>query len=142
VLTPVGEQSSVIRHYGGHFACATGVNAALDRFGVRLGRAPGAYSNHNRDVFNGPNFEQRQFDPNVAILFLNETNGSAIIGRALRMEACSPIVALHTGAAQDCENEVVWANTYRVCLKSVTEFVRRVMAVWRSAWTSSSWRGR
>ena len=30
------------------------------------------------------------------------------------MEACSPIVARHTGAAQDCEYEVAWANTYRV----------------------------
>ncbi len=30
------------------------------------------------------------------------------------MEACSPIVARHTGAAQDCEYEVAWANTYKV----------------------------
>ncbi len=40
--------------------------------------------------------ELRQLDPDVAISFLNETSGSAIIGRALRMEACSLIVARHT----------------------------------------------
>ena len=33
---------------------------------------------------------------------------------ALCMEACSPIVARHTGAAQDCEYEAAWANTYNV----------------------------
>ncbi|MBX6741341.1 MAG: hypothetical protein IRY87_04740 [Acetobacteraceae bacterium] len=103
-----------VRYYGGHFACATGINPALDRFGIRLSAEPGAYTNHNRHVFDAPNFELRQLDPNVAIPFLNETNGSAIIGRALRMEACSPIVARHTGAAQDCEYEVAWSNSYRV----------------------------
>ncbi|WP_027285837.1 pectate lyase family protein [Rubritepida flocculans] len=104
-----------IRYYGGHFACATGINPTIDRFGIRFSRgAPDAYNNHNRHVFDAPNFELRQLDPNVAIPFLNETNGSAIIGRALRMEACSPIVARHTGAAQDCEYEVAWANTYQV----------------------------
>jgi hypothetical protein len=103
-----------VRYYGGHFACATGINPALDRFGIRLSNAPGAYNNHNRHVFDAPNFELRQLDPNVAIPFLNETNGSAIIGRALRMEACSPIVARHIAAAQDCEYEVAWANTYQV----------------------------
>jgi hypothetical protein len=30
------------------------------------------------------------------------------------MEACSPIVARHTGAAQDCEYEVAWANSYQI----------------------------
>lgn len=29
------------------------------------------------------------------------------------MEACSPIVARHIGAAQDCEYEMAWANTCR-----------------------------
>ena len=33
------------------------------------------------------------------------------------MEACSPIVVRHTGAAQDCEYEVAWANTYRVWIQ-------------------------
>jgi len=103
-----------VRYYGGHFACATGINPTLDRFGIRLSNAPGAYTNHNRHVFDAPNFELRQLDPNLAIPFLNETNGSAVIARALRMEACSPIVARHTGAAQDCEYEVAWATTYRV----------------------------
>ncbi len=103
-----------VRYYGGHFAIATGINPTIDRFGIRLSKAEGAYSNHNRHVFDAPNFELRQLDPNVAIPFLNETSGSAILGRALRMEACSPLVARHTGAAQDCEYEVAWANTYQV----------------------------
>ncbi|GIX10681.1 MULTISPECIES: hypothetical protein [Acetobacterales] len=103
-----------IRYYGGHFACATGVNAEQDRFGIRLANAPGAYTNHNRHIFDGPNFELRQAGSNVAIPFLNETNGSAIIGRNLRMEACSPIVARHTAGAQDCEYDIAWTNTYLV----------------------------
>ncbi|GIX10741.1 glycosyl hydrolase family 28-related protein [Elioraea sp.] len=105
-----------VRYYGGHFACATGVNASQDRYGIRLGNAPGAYTNHNRHIFDGPNFEIRQAGSNVAIPFLNETGGSAIIGRALRMEACSPIVARHTATAQDCEYEVAWSNTYQVSI--------------------------
>ena len=80
-----------IRYYGGHFACATGINPTLDRFGVRFSRQAGAYNNHNRHIFDGPNFELRQLDPNVAIPFLNETNGTAIIARGMRMEACSPM---------------------------------------------------
>ena len=32
-----------IRYYGGHFACATGINPTLDRFGVRFSRQAGAY---------------------------------------------------------------------------------------------------
>ena len=68
----------------------------MDRCGIRLGQEPGAYANHNRHVFDAPDFELRQLDPDVAISFLNETSGSAIIGRALRMEACSLIVARHT----------------------------------------------
>ena len=70
----------------------------MDRFGIRLGQEPGAYANHNRHVFDAPNFELRQLDPNAAIPCLNETSGSAVIGRALRMEACSPIVARGTPA--------------------------------------------
>ena len=57
----------------------TGINPALDRFGVRFSRgAADAYNNHNRHVFDAPNFELRQLEPNVAIPFLNETNGTAI----------------------------------------------------------------
>jgi hypothetical protein len=103
-----------VRYYGGHFACATGINPTIDRYGIRFSRGAGGYNNHNRHIFDGPNFELRQLDPNVAIPFLNETDGTAIIGRALRMEACSPIVARHTGSATDCEYEVAWANTYAV----------------------------
>lgn len=113
-----------IRYYGGHFAIATGINPTIDRFGIRLSKADGAYSNHNRHVFDAPNLELRQLDPNVAIPFLNETSGSAIIGRALRMEACSPIVARHTAAAQDCEYEVAWSNTYQVGIECTATATR------------------
>ena len=90
-----------VRYYGGHFAVATGINPALDRYGVRFSRGSAdAYNNHNRHVFDAPNFELRQLDPNVAIPFLNETSGTAIIARGMRMEACSPIAARHTGAAR------------------------------------------
>ena len=78
-----------IRYYGGHFALATGINPTIDRYGIRFSRGAGGYNNHNRHVFDGPNFELRQLDPNVAIPFLNETDGTAIIGRALRMEAAA-----------------------------------------------------
>jgi hypothetical protein len=105
-----------IRYYGGHFACATGINATQNRYGVRFGNEPGAYTNHNRHIFDGPNFELRQAGSNLAIPFLNQTDGSAIIGRNLRMEACSPIVAQHTGDAQDCEYDVTWTNTYLVSI--------------------------
>ncbi len=67
---------------------------------------PGAYTNHSRHAFDAPNFELRRLESNVAIPFLNETNGSAVIARALRMEACSPIVARHTTGAQECECKV------------------------------------
>ncbi|MBU8540653.1 glycoside hydrolase family 55 protein [Falsiroseomonas tokyonensis] len=103
-----------IRYYGGHFAQATGVNAAQDRFGVRFGNEPGAYTNHNRHVFDAPNFELRQAGSNIAIPFLNETSGSAIIARNMRMEACSPLAARHTAGAQDCEYDIAWTNTYLV----------------------------
>ena len=103
-----------IRYYGGHFAQATGVNASQDRFGVRFGNEPGAYSNHNRHVFDAPNFELRQAGSNIAIPFLNQTSGSAIIARNMRMEACSPLAARHTAGAQDCEYDIAWTNTYLV----------------------------
>jgi hypothetical protein len=103
-----------IRYYGGHFAQATGVNASQDRFGVRFGNEAGAYSNHNRHVFDAPNFELRQAGSNIAIPFLNQTSGSAIIARNMRMEACSPMAARHTAGAQDCEYDIAWTNTYLV----------------------------
>jgi hypothetical protein len=104
------------RYYGGHFACSSGVNASQDRFGVRFGKAPGAYNNHNRHVFDAPNFELQQAGGNVAIPFLNETNGSAIHVRSMRMEGCSPIAARHTAGAQDCEYDVAWTNTYLITI--------------------------
>ena len=56
-----------IRYYGGRLACATGINPTIDRYGVRFSRGAGGYTNHNRHVFDGPNIELRQLDPNVAI---------------------------------------------------------------------------
>ncbi|MGG5811846.1 hypothetical protein [Falsiroseomonas sp. CW058] len=104
-----------IRYYGGHFALASSIHPGTDRYGVRFSRgAPDAYNNHNRHVFDAPNFELRQQGSILAIPFLNETNGTAIIGRGLRIEGCSPVVAHHTGAATDCEFEVAWCNTYNV----------------------------
>jgi len=103
-----------IRYYGGHFAHATGINATQDRFGVRFGNEAGAYSNHNRHVCDAPNFELRQAGSNIAIPFLNQTSGSAIIARNIRMEACSPLAARHTAGAQDCEYDIAWTNTYLV----------------------------
>ncbi len=104
------------RYYGGHFAQATGVNASQDRYGVRFGNEAGAYTNHNRHVFDAPNFELRQAGSNLAIPFLNQTGGSAIIARNMRMEACSPIAARHTSTAQDCEYDIAWTNTYLVTI--------------------------
>ena len=43
-----------VRYYGGHLACATGVNPTMDRFGIRLGQEPGAYANHNLHVVDAP----------------------------------------------------------------------------------------
>jgi hypothetical protein len=47
-----------IRYHGGHFACATGINPTPGRFGVCFPRQAGAYNNHNRHIFDGPNFKQ------------------------------------------------------------------------------------
>ena len=119
-----------IRYYGGHFACGTGINPALDRFGVRFSRgAADAYNNHNRHVFDAPNFELRQLEPNIAIPFLNETNGTAIIARNMRMEGCSPFAARHTAAATDCEYDVAWAQSYAIAVDYTPSATRAGNAV-------------
>jgi hypothetical protein len=56
----------------------------------------------------------RQLDPNIAIPFLNETNGKAIIARNMGMEACPPFAARHMAAASDCEYDVAWAQSYAI----------------------------
>ena len=100
-----------VRYYGGHFAVGSTVHTDKDRFGIRLSAAPGAYVAHNRHLFDGPNFELNVRDrPITGIPFLCEVNSRAIIGRALRMEGCSPIIARHTAGAQDHLYEVVWAS--------------------------------
>lgn len=96
-----------VRYYGGHFAIASSLHPTLDRFGVRFSAAPGAYVAHNRHIFDGPGFElQAEGRPIAGILFLCEVSSRAVWARALRMEACSPFVARHTGPAQDHVYEV------------------------------------
>ncbi|TQF77716.1 hydrolase [Elioraea sp. Yellowstone] len=107
--TAAGWNASM-RYYGGHFAVSFATWPALDRFGVRLSAAPGAYRAHNRHVFDAPNFELRQQDGNVAIPFLCEVESRAVIARDIRMEGCSPIVARHTAGAQDHLYDVAWAS--------------------------------
>lgn len=97
-----------IPYYRSHFAQAMGVNASQGRFGNEAG----AYSNHSHHVFDAPNFELRQTDSNIAIPFLNQTSGSAIIARNMRMEACSLLAAQHTAGVQDCEYDIAWTNAY------------------------------
>ncbi len=126
-----GSWNTSVRYYGGHFACGTGINPAINRYGVRFSRSSvEAYNNHNRHVFDAPNFELRQLDPNIAIPFLNETAGTAIIARAVRMEACSPFVAEHTGTATDCEYEVAWAQTYAISIRYAPSATRAGNAVY------------
>ncbi len=104
-----------VRYYGGHFAVSSSSWPALDRFGVRFSTEPGAYRLHNRHVFDAQNFELRQQGTNRAIPFLVEVDARAIIARDIRMEGCSPIVALHEANATDCRYDVAWASqAYRL----------------------------
>ena len=83
---------------------------------MRFSVAAGAYDRHNGHLFLGPNFElQRQGTPATvaAIPFLLEAaNARAIRAVGVRMEACSPFVARHTGAASDVVYEVDYVGTY------------------------------
>ncbi len=105
-----------ISYVGGHFACDSAVNPTLARFGVRFSNAAGAYNRHNQHVFLAPGFElQRQGTPGSvdAIPFLvDAADARGIIARGIRMEACSPFVARHTGGANDCVYEVGYTGTY------------------------------
>lgn len=101
-----------IRYIGGHFGIASGVNPAIDRYGIRFSAAPGAYLLHNSHLFEGPNFELAVSGSTRAIPVLSEVNSRAVIVRAARMEACSPFVARHTGAAQDHVYELAYVATY------------------------------
>ncbi|MDW8445358.1 MAG: phage tail fiber protein [Acetobacteraceae bacterium] len=104
-----------VRYYGGHFAVSSSSWPALDRFGVRFSAAPGAYRLHNRHVFDAPNFELRQQGSNRAIPFLVEVDARSIIARDMRMEGCSPTVAVHEANATDCRYDVAWASqAYRL----------------------------
>ncbi len=100
-----------VRYYGGHFAIASALHTGLDRFGVRLSAAPGAYVAHNRHVFFGPGFELQARDrPIAGIPFLSEVSSRAVMAYGMRMEGCSPFVARHTANAQDHVYEVAWAS--------------------------------
>ena len=104
-----------LRHHGGHFACSSTTNPWLDRFGIRLSAAAGAYTLHNAHLFLGPAFElQRQGTPGTvdAIPFLVEVDGRALTASGIRMEACSPYVARHTGGFSDARYEVAYVGTY------------------------------
>lgn len=106
-----GAWNTSVRYYGGHFAQASALHPDRNRFGVRFSAAPGAYSGHNRHVFHGPGFELQARDrPIAGIPFLCEVASRAVIANAIRMEGCSPSVALHTGGAQDHVYEVAWAS--------------------------------
>ncbi len=113
--TAAGWNNSV-RYIGGHFGIASGVNAAIDRFGIRFSAAPGAYLLHNRHVFEAPNFELAVNGTTAAIPVLSEVSSRGVVMLAGRMEACSPFVARHTGAAQDHCYELAYVAThaYRV----------------------------
>lgn len=131
-----------IRYIGGHFANASTVNVSIDRFGVRLSAAPGAYMNHNHHVFEAPNFELAQSGSNVAIPFLNETSGQAVIARGMRMEACSPFAARHTAGAVACLYEVAWANSYSIGIDYSSTATRAGNTVMNRHRAPSSWHSR
>ena len=109
-VTAAGWNTSM-RYHGGHFAVASALHPAKDRFGVRFSAEPGAYVAHNRHVFYGPNFElQGTGRPIAAIPFLCTVNSRAVLAYGMRMEGCSPFAARHTANAQDHVYEVAWAN--------------------------------
>lgn len=105
-----------VNYVGGHFACDSACNPTQARFGVRFSAAPGAYPRHNQHLFVSPAFElQRQGTPGTvdAIPFLVDVaDARNIMARGVRMEACSPFVARHTGGANDCVYEVAYTGTY------------------------------
>ncbi|TCZ55551.1 glycosyl hydrolase family 28-related protein [Roseicella aquatilis] len=110
-----GGWMNALRHHGGHFACASATNPGMGRFGVRLSAAPGAYRLHNANLFHAPAFElQRQGTPGTvdAIPFLIEVDGRGLVARGVRMEACSPFVARHTGGFSDAVYEVAYVGAY------------------------------
>jgi hypothetical protein len=101
-----------IRHYGGHFACSSSTNTTLDRYGFRMSRnAPGDYVLHNGHRFFGPSFEL-QTGSYLSIPFLMEVDGRGVHAYGIRMEACSPFVARHTSAMNDCLYEVEFVGTF------------------------------
>ncbi|MFT8246323.1 glycosyl hydrolase family 28-related protein [Roseomonas sp. BN140053] len=104
-----------VRYIGGHFANSSASHPTLSRYGVRLSRDPGGYTLHNAHLFEGPAFElQRQGTPGTveAIPFLLEVDGRGLRANGVRMEACSPFVAKHSGSFNDAVYEVSYVGTY------------------------------
>ena len=97
---------------GGHFACSSATNSGVNRYGVRLSREVGAYNLHNHNVFMAPQFELQTTGGAQAIPFRLEVDGRALRAHDMRMEACSPYVAEHTGAFNDALYEPVFVGTY------------------------------
>lgn len=100
------------RYIGGHFACSSATNQGVNRYGVRLSREAGAYTLHNHNIFYGPSFELQIIGGHQAIPFRVEVDGRALVARDIRMEACSPIVAEHTGAFNDAYYEIDFVGTF------------------------------
>jgi len=104
-----------VRYIGGHFANSSASHPTLSRYGVRMSRDPGGYTLHNAHLFEGPAFElQRQGTPGTveAVPFLLEVDGRGLRANGVRMEACSPFVAKHTGSFNDAVYEVTYVGTY------------------------------
>jgi len=101
-----------IPYHGGHFAIASALHPTLNRYGIRFSAEPGAYIAHNRHVFFGPAFELQARDRPaiIGVPFLSQVSSRAVVAYGMRMEACSPHPAQHTGNAQDHVYEVAWAS--------------------------------
>lgn len=97
-----------VRYIGGHFAVSSGTNPGESTIGARFSREPDAYNNHNSHTFIGPNFELAQSGRAEAVPFLVETGGRGLHAIGVRMEACKPYVARHTGAMRDALYEVIF----------------------------------
>lgn len=101
------------RHFGGHFACRSSTNQGVNRFGVRLSKNDsGDYNLHNAHTFYGPAFELQTLGGQQAIPFRMEVDGRGVHAHGVRMEACSPYVAEHTAAMNDCTYEVLFVGTF------------------------------
>jgi hypothetical protein len=98
-----------LRVLGGRFAVASGVNAAADRFGVRLSAALAAHRTPDGLLFDAPSFSLGGVTA-AAIPFLVETDGRGLTARAIRVEGPATVIARHTAFAEDHVYEVAAAS--------------------------------